>query len=191
MRIPSKLLLAAVALATISACSSERSEEDQAALEARLTEENKLPETLAEIVSHQPDLTTMNAAVGLTGLPASPKAAEGPFTAFAPTNDAFNKLGFEASTELMKPEQKEKLTNILWYHNIKGAMTTDDMVKAIKDGGGTATFTTMQGGTLKASMDGDKIVLEDATGDKATVISDGIKSDKGLLYKVDTVLMPE
>ncbi len=191
MRIPLKLLLAAAALATVSACSPELSEEDQAALDARLTEENKLPETLAEVVAHQPDLTTMNTAVGVTGLPASPEAADGPFTAFAPTNDAFDKLGFEASAELMKPEQKEKLTNILWYHNIKGAMTTDDMIKAIKDGGGTATFTTVQGGTLKASMDGDKIVLEDATGGKATVISEGLKSGKGLLYKVDTVLMPE
>lgn len=186
----SKFFLAAMAIATISACSSELSEEDQATLDARLAEENKLPETLAEAIASEADLTTMNAAFGLTGLPALPEAAEGPFTQFAPTNDAFNKLGLEESNELMKPEQKDKLTNILGYHVIKGAMTTDDMAKAIKDGDGTATFTTMQGGTLKASMDGDKIVLEDANGGKSAVISDGIKSDKGLLYKLDTVLMP-
>lgn len=188
MLTPSRIILAAMALATISACSSEMSEEEQAIYDARQAEEAE-PTNLTAVVQHQPELTTATTMVGLSGI-AEELKDDGPFTAFTANNDAFNKMDADKLKALMSPDNKAELVKIARFGLANGTMTSADIAKAIADGGGTANITTLEGGAIKASMNGDKIVLEDGAGNKATVIKADIPSSNGTLHIVDTVLMP-
>ena len=96
----------------------------------------------------------------------------------------------DALEGLMKPESKDKLAGILKYHVIAGNFKSGDIAKMITDGKGTATIKTLNGGSLKAMMDGDKIVLTDAKGGKATVTGADMVASNGTVHVVDTVLMP-
>ena len=115
---------------------------------------------------------------------------EGPFTVFAPTNDAFAKVDADTLSELLTPEKKDDLTALLTYHVVAGKLTAADVAKAITDGGGTATLTTVQGAELKASMDGENVVLEDAVGGKSTVTMVDVEATNGVIHAIDTVVMP-
>lgn len=185
----SKIFLAVTALATISACSSEMTEDEQAIYDARLAEEAKKPTNLTAVVQAQPELSTASTMVGLSGIAAELKD-DGPFTTFTATNDAFKKMDAEELSNLMKPESKDTLAKIAKYGLVNGTMTSADLAKAIADGGGTASLTTLEGGVIKASMDGENIVLEDGAGSKATVIKADVESSNGVLHIIDTVLMP-
>lgn len=187
MHIFSRILLASAALVTISACSTELSKEDQATLDARVAEENKQPGTLAEVAVAEADLSTLNTAIALVGLPADLKDI-GPITVFAPINEAFNKLGVQESNALMQEDQRENLSGILKNHVVKGILSAEDIAKAIA--ADTATIDTLGGGKLKLSMDGDKVLIEDAAGNKATISQADIQVKDGVVHKVDTVLMP-
>ena len=136
------------------------------------------------------DHTTLVAAVKAAGLVETLQSA-GPFTVFAPTNEAFNKLPAGTVETLVKPENKETLTKILTYHVVAGRMTSADLKKAIKAGKGKATLKTVSGGTLTAMMKGPKTIeLKDAKGGVSTVtIADGMQSN-GVIHVIDTVLMP-
>ncbi|VAV89640.1 hypothetical protein MNBD_ALPHA04-1584 [hydrothermal vent metagenome] len=189
MRILSKIFLATAALATVSACSSEMSEEEKAIVEARKAEEAQKPTNLTAVVQEQPELSTASTLVGLSGIAAELKD-DGPFTAFTATNDAFNKIDADEINAMLTPENKVELAKIVKYSLVEGSMSSADIAKAIADGGGTASITTLQGGAVKATMDGDKIILEDSAGNKATVIKADIESSNGTLHMVDTLLMP-
>ena len=185
------ILISTIAISTVSACSSELSPEDAALLEERQATDaakNKKPDTLMEIASANDDLSTLTLAVGVSGV-AEELNGQGPFTGFAPTNEAFDKLGQDKVAELLKPEQKGELGQILKLHIIPGSLMMADIEKAIADGGGTAVFVTEQGGEIKATRDGEDIVLEDGKGNKSRV-SNEAKAKNGVLYTVDTVLMP-
>ncbi|MFD1467862.1 fasciclin domain-containing protein [Hymenobacter caeli] len=136
------------------------------------------------------DHTTLVAAVKAAGL-VETLQGPGPFTVFAPTNEAFNKLPAGTVETLVKPENKETLTKILTYHVVAGRMTAADLKKAIKAGKGKATLKTVSGGTLTAMMKGPKTIeLKDEKGGTSTVtIADVIQSN-GVIHVVDTVLMP-
>jgi uncharacterized surface protein with fasciclin (FAS1) repeats len=114
----------------------------------------------------------------------------GPFTVFAPTNSAFDKLPKGTVEMLVKPENKAMLTGILTYHVVSGKMSSEDLMKAIKDGGGKATLTTVAGGTLTAMQKGKKIVLTDAKGNNTVVSIADVFQSNGVIHVVDTVLMP-
>ena len=196
MKNPSKTLLtmaiSTLAISTVSACSSELSPEDAALLaerQARDAAKNKKPDTLMEIAGADADLSTLTLAVGVPGV-AEELNGQGPFTGFAPTNDAFEKLGQDRLAELLKPEQKSELAQILKLHIIPGSLVTADIEKAIEDGGGTAILVTEQGGQIKATRDGDGIILEDGKGNTSRVSKEA-KAKNGVLYTVDTVLMPD
>jgi len=135
------------------------------------------------------DHTTLVAAVKAAGL-VETLSGTGPFTVFAPTNAAFAKLPAGTVETLVKPENKETLTSILTYHVVAGRMTAADVVKAIKAGGGTATLTTVNGGTLTAKMMGKKVMLTDAKGGMSTVTIADVMQSNGVIHVVDTVLMP-
>lgn len=135
------------------------------------------------------DHTTLVAAVKAAGLVETLKSA-GPFTVFAPTNEAFDKLPAGTVETLVKPENKEALTKILTYHVIAGKMDSKMIVKAIKSGNGKAEFTTVQGGKLWAWMDGKKLVLKDEKGGMSTVTIADVYQKNGVIHVVDTVLMP-
>lgn len=136
------------------------------------------------------DHTTLVAAVKAAGLVETLKGA-GPFTVFAPTNAAFDKVPKDALDSLMKPESKDKLKGILTYHVVAGKQDAASIAKAIKDGNGKATFKTVNGGDLTAAMDGDKVVLTDAKGGKSTVTIADVMQSNGVIHVVDSVLMPK
>ena len=146
---------------------------------------------IVENAVNSKDHTTLVAAVKAAGLVETLQSA-GPFTVFAPTNEAFNKLPAGTVETLLKPENKATLTKILTYHVVAGRMTSADLVKAIKAGKGKATLKTVSGGTLTAMMKGSKgIELKDEKGGVSMVtIADVIQSN-GVIHVVNTVLMPQ
>ena len=136
------------------------------------------------------DHTTLVAAVKAAGL-VETLSGPGPFTVFAPTNMAFDKLPKGTVDKLVKPENKAMLTGILTYHVVSGNMSAADLMKAIKDGGGKAMLKTVAGGELTAMQKGKKIVLTDAKGNKAMVTIADVFQSNGVIHVIDTVLMPK
>ncbi|TLV03424.1 fasciclin domain-containing protein [Dyadobacter luticola] len=136
------------------------------------------------------DHTTLVAAVKAAGL-VETLSGPGPFTVFAPTNKAFDKLPKGTVDNLVKPENKEMLTGILTYHVVAGKMSAEDLMKAIESGSGKATLKTVAGGTLTAMQKGKKIVLTDAKGNTATVTTADVFQSNGVIHVIDTVLMPQ
>src|SRR6202022_2838730 len=96
--------------------------------------------------------------------PVAPLSGPGPFTVFAPTNEAFAKLPAGTVDNLLKPENKDMLTKILTYHVVSGRLSASDLRKQIKSGGGQASLKTVSGGTLMVMMQGQDIVLKDEKG---------------------------
>lgn len=139
--------------------------------------------------SAAPNLSTLVAAVKAAGL-VDTLSGPGPFTVFAPDNDAFNKLPAGTVDNLVKPENKDTLVKILTYHVVPGKMDSKAIAKAIKKGHGTATLKTVQGGTLTAKMDGSKLVLTDEKGGTSTVTTADVYQSNGVAHVIDTVLMP-
>lgn len=135
------------------------------------------------------DHTTLVAAVKAAGLVETLKSA-GPFTVFAPTNEAFDKLPAGTVETVLKPENKAMLTKILTYHVVAGKMDSKAIAKAIKMGNGKAELTTVAGGKLWASMDGDKLILTDEKGGMATVTIANVMQKNGVIHVIDSVLMP-
>ena len=136
------------------------------------------------------DHTTLVAAVKAAGLVQTLKGT-GPFTVFAPTNDAFGKLPAGTVDTLLKPENKATLTQVLTYHVVPGKMTSVELRKAIRDGNGTATLATASGGQLWAMEKDGKIVLKDAKGNWSTVTIANVIQSNGVIHVVDTVLLPK
>lgn len=136
------------------------------------------------------DHTTLVAAVKAAGLVETLKGA-GPFTVFAPINAAFDKLPKGTVDTLLKPESKAGLTKVLTYHVVSGKQDAASIVKAIETGSGKATFKTVQGGTLTASMDGKDVILTDEKGGKSKVTIADVMQSNGVIHVVDTVLMPK
>lgn len=135
------------------------------------------------------DHTTLVAAVKAAGLVETLQGA-GPFTVFAPTNAAFDKLPKGTVESLVKPENKATLTKILTYHVIAGKFDAKAIAALIKAGGGKATLKTVSGGTLTASMNGPKLVLTDEKGGMSTVTIKNVYQSNGVIHVIDTVLMP-
>lgn len=136
------------------------------------------------------DHTTLVAAVKAAGLVETLKG-KGPFTVFAPTNEAFNKLPKGTVETLLKPENKATLTKILTYHVVSGKMDSKAIAAAIKKGNGKAELTTVEGGKLWAWMKGNKLVLKDEKGGMSTVTIADVDQKNGVIHVVDTVLMPK
>jgi uncharacterized surface protein with fasciclin (FAS1) repeats len=135
------------------------------------------------------DHTTLVAAVKAAGLVETLKSA-GPFTVFAPTNEAFNKLPEGTVPTLLKPENKGTLTKVLTYHVVAGRVSAADLVAKIKAGGGKAELKTVSGGTLTAMLDGKKVYLVDEKGGKSWVTIADVFQKNGVIHVVNTVLMP-
>jgi uncharacterized surface protein with fasciclin (FAS1) repeats len=135
------------------------------------------------------DHTTLVAAVKAAGLVATLEG-KGPFTVFAPTNEAFDKLPNGTVETLVKPENKEKLTSILTYHVVSGKVTAEKLAEKIKAGGGKAELKTVNGETLTAKMDGDSVELVDEKGGMSKVTIADVMQSNGVIHVIDTVLMP-
>jgi uncharacterized surface protein with fasciclin (FAS1) repeats len=136
------------------------------------------------------DHTTLVAAVKAAGL-VDTLQGPGPFTVFAPTNDAFKKLPAGAVDNLLKPENKDALTKVLTYHVVAGRLSSADLRKDIKAGNGMASLKTVSGGTLTASMKGNDIMLKDEKGGWAKVTQANVFQSNGVIHVIDTVVMPQ
>ncbi len=151
---------------------------------------NESGETVADIAMSSDQFSTLVQAIQAAGL-GETLQSDGPFTVFAPTNDAFAKLPEGAVADLLKPENKEKLTGLLTYHVVPGSYAAADIVKAINENNGAYEISTVEGGKLTASLDGDKVIVTDANGGKATVEQADVKGSNGIIHGIDTVLMPK
>ena len=135
------------------------------------------------------DHTTLVAAVKAAGLVDTLKG-DGPFTVFAPTNAAFDMLPAGTVEMLVKPENKDALTKILTYHVVSGKVDAKELMKMIKKGKGTATLSTVNGGTLTAMMEGMSIAIKDEKGNVALFTIGDFYQSNGVIHVVDHVLMP-
>jgi uncharacterized surface protein with fasciclin (FAS1) repeats len=136
------------------------------------------------------DHTTLVAAVKAAGL-VETLQAEGPFTVFAPTNKAFDKLPSGTVDNLVKPENKSTLTSILTYHVVAGKIDAKALSIKIKEGNGKAELKTVAGGKLWASMDGNNVKIWDEKGGSATVEIKDVYQSNGMIHVIDQVLMPK
>ena len=136
------------------------------------------------------DHTTLVAAVKAAGL-VETLSGPGPFTVFAPTNEAFAKLPAGTVETLIKPENKATLTKILTYHVVAGRMTAANLMKAVKDGEGEAKLKTVSGDWLIVKQAGPgRLTITDAKGDVAMVTIADVLQSNGVIHVIDTVLLP-
>ncbi|HXO77372.1 MAG TPA: fasciclin domain-containing protein, partial [Puia sp.] len=130
------------------------------------------------------------AAVKAAGLVETLESA-GPFTVFAPTDEAFNMLPKGTVETLVKPENKATLTGILTYHVVAGRLDSKELASLIKAGNGTAVLTTVAGGKLWVMMKGNHIVLKDEKGGMAEVTIKDVYQSNGVIHVIDHVVMPK
>ena len=136
------------------------------------------------------DHTTLVAAVKAAGLVDTLKGP-GPFTVFAPTNEAFAALPAGTVDTLLKPENKAKLTSVLTYHVVAGKMDSASLMAAVKAGGGKATLKTVEGDPLTVKVAGGKVVVMDESGGSADVTIADVYQSNGVIHVVDKVLLPK
>ena len=144
---------------------------------------------IVENAVNSKDHTTLVAAVKAAGLVETLESA-GPFTVFAPTNEAFDKLPKGTVETLVKPENKATLTKILTYHVVAGRMSAADIMAKVKEGNGKAEMKTVEGGTLTAMVKGKKIYLVDEKGGQSWITIADVFQSNGVIHVVNTVLMP-
>jgi uncharacterized surface protein with fasciclin (FAS1) repeats len=136
------------------------------------------------------DHTTLVAAVKAAGL-VDTLEGPGPFTVFAPTNQAFDKLRAGTVDNLLKPENKSLLTKVLAYHVVAGRLSSSDLIKKVRDGNGTAELTTVEGRKLWVMLQDEKhIILKDEKGGTALVTIANVFQSNGVIHVIDTVVMP-
>jgi len=145
---------------------------------------------VVDIAVGSADHSTLVAAIKAADLVATLKGA-GPFTVFAPTNAAFDKLPAGTVESLLKPENKAQLSKILTYHVVSGNLDAAAVIAAIKKEKGKVTLTTVSGGKLTASLDKGKVKLTDESGNSAYVTATDLKGSNGVIHVIDGVLLPK
>jgi len=181
-----KTFLAAMAAAVLAVTSFTAMAADNPTVGGAAMYANK---NIIQNAVNSPIHTTLVTAVKAGGL-VDTLSGPGPFTVFAPTNDAFAKLPAGTVDNLLKPENKDTLDKILTYHVVAGKITSKQLEKLIKKGGGKATLKTVQGEDLTASMSGSNIILTDAKGGTATITTADVMQSNGVIHVIDSVLMP-
>jgi len=151
---------------------------------------NVMAQDVVDVAVSSKAHTTLVAAIKAADLVNTLKS-KGPFTVFAPTNEAFAKLPAGTVDGLLKPESKKALAGILTYHVVAGNLDAAAVLAAIKSGGGKVVLTTVAGGKLTASVKKGKVILTDEKGGKATVTATDLKGSNGVIHVIDTVLMPK
>lgn len=146
--------------------------------------------SIVENAALAPNLSTLVTAVKAAGLDTT-LAGPGPFTVFAPTNDAFTRLAPGTVDTLLKPANKATLTRVLSYHVVAGAITAEALLAQINAGGGTATLTTVEGTPLTATLTTGAVTLTDANGNKSFVEQADVKQANGIVHVVNGVVIPK
>jgi uncharacterized surface protein with fasciclin (FAS1) repeats len=145
---------------------------------------------IVENAVNSKDHTTLVAAVKAAGL-VETLTGKGPFTVFAPTNDAFENLPAGTVENLLKPESKATLTKILTYHVVSGNLTTAELSKKITAGKGTATLKTVSGNKLMVMKNGDNFMLKDENGNTANITVANVTQSNGVIHVIDSVVTPK
>ena len=144
---------------------------------------------IVEVTAGNYAFSTMVAAVKAADLVGTLSSA-GPFTVFAPTNDAFAKLPEGTVASLLIPENKETLTGILTYHVVSGKFEVAAVIEAINANNGKFSVTTVQGGSLDLSLKDGNVILTDAKGGMSTVVIADVAASNGVIHTIDTVVIP-
>lgn len=144
---------------------------------------------IVENAVNSKDHTTLVAAVKAAGL-VDTLEGPGPFTVFAPTNEAFAKLPAGTVDTLLKPENKDQLVKVLTYHVVAGRVSSKELIRMIKKSGGKAELKTVAGGTLTATLQMGHVVLTDEKGGTATVTIADVLQSNGVIHVIDSVLLP-
>ena len=145
---------------------------------------------IVENAVNSKDHTTLVAAVKAAGLVPTLES-KGPFTVFAPTNEAFDALPAGTVTALLKPENKAKLTSILTYHVVPGKLSSMDLMKMVKENHGKATLKTVEGENLYITMKGKKLMVTDENGGMAMITIADVNQSNGVIHVINKVLLPK
>jgi len=183
--------VSAVAILGLAACNSEPEAPATDAMEPAATD-TMAPAadgTVVVVAQGNPDFSTLVSAVQSAELVDTLNGA-GPFTVFAPTNAAFEKIPAETRDGLMQPDQRDALTGILTYHVVPGRVDAAALTQQIEEGGGSATLTTVQGGTLTATVVDGTVTLTDEAGNTSKVVMADVAASNGIIHAIDTVVMP-
>ncbi len=188
------LALASTASLALAACAETPPEsdtyEEAAAADQMANAEAMAPGTVVEVAQGDETFSTLVGAVTAAGL-GETLSGEGPYTVFAPTNDAFAKIPEATLTELTTNDT-ETLGTILTYHVVEGNVDAATLTQAISDAGEDGhTITTLNGGTLTATVVDGNVVLTDAAGGTSTVTATDVAASNGVIHVIDTVLMPQ
>lgn len=182
--------LASVAALALVACASETPADETAADTTAVADDATAAGTIVEVAQGNEDFSTLVTAVTAAELGETLSGA-GPFTVFAPTNDAFAKLP-AGTVEKLTTEDKDTLKSILTYHVVGGSIDAATLTNAITEAGDAGyTITTVNGATLTATIVDGGVVLTDAAGNTAKVTSTDVAASNGMIHVIDTVLMPE
>ena len=206
MKIKHLLIVAILSVFAFTSCEDNKKKEQEEKMEMERMEaeeeatreaDMKMEQEKMEMQSNSiaakamatPDLSTLVSALQSAELAIMMKEDEGPFTVFAPSNDAFAKVPKATLDNLMMKENQSDLQAVLKYHVVSGEITSTDLAKAIKDNNGTYTFKTVEGAELTAMMSGDKIMLKDGNGKTATVVQADVDASNGVVHVIDAVVM--
>lgn len=190
-----KILTFVLAGMVLTACGQTKQKEEAvsevASVETeKVTEEKEQTPNIVGVAAGNEAFSTLVAAVKAAGL-VETLSGDGPFTVFAPTNDAFNKLPDGTVAGLLKPEAKGTLTAVLTYHVVAGKYEASAVVDAIKKNNGSFAVKTVQGGEITLSLEGGNVILTDAAGGKSTVIIPDVAASNGVIHAIDSVVMPQ
>lgn len=192
MKTLKKVSLLALTALFMVACGEKKKEVKEEPVEEAVEavmEEEAAP-NIVEVAVGNENFSTLVAAVQAADL-VSTLSGDGPFTVFAPTNDAFGKLPEGTVETLLLPENKDMLTGILTYHVVAGEYGATAVVEAITGNNGSYAVTTVQGKELTLSLVDGNVVLTDAKGNASTVIMADVEASNGVIHAIDTVVMPE
>ena len=176
----------AVAIGMIAVSGCNRADQPASAKQGAEAVKQAGDKTIAAGLDQKGQFLTLAKAAGLDATLAGP----GPYTVFVPDDAAFEKLPAGTVDSWTKPEARPELTRTLTYHILPGTVLAADIGKAIDDGKGKAVLATMGGGTLTATREGDKIILTDGDGHKATMAATDETLANGVVHRVDAVLIP-
>ena len=147
-------------------------------------------QTIVDAAASNKDFSTLVTALKAADLVGA-LSGDGPFTVFAPNNDAFGKIDSETLGSLLKPENVKALSNILTYHVVSGKLMASDVTKALKNGYGRTKLTALNGQTFVARSKDGKIFLKDQNGNMSQIIATDVVGTNGVIHVIDTVIMPE
>ena len=192
MKLLKTLSIFAVAGLLFTSCGETKKETTEEVVEEVMEVKEEVVETpnIVGVAAGNDAFSTLVAAVTAADLVGT-LSSEGPFTVFAPTNDAFAKLPAGTVEGLLKPESKDALTGILTYHVVAGKFEAAAVIEAITANDGKFTVPTVQGGSIDLSLQDGSVILTDANGGTATVIIPDVAASNGVIHAIDTVVMPK